>query len=84
MFRAAPVIIDHLIDLSPFLPVIIDHLFLQVIIDYLLEGNADPNVFNDHGETPLHSAIKRHRRSHVQKFLARGGNPNKGKALLQG
>ena len=50
----------------------------QVIIDYLLEGNADPNVFNEHGETPLHSAIKRHRRSHVQKFLARGANPNKG------
>jgi len=50
----------------------------SVIIDYLLEGHANPNVLNDAGETPLHSAIKRHRKQHVLKFLSRGASPNKG------
>ena len=46
------------------------------LCEYLLEYNADPNIKNVNGETPLHQAIDIENNKIINLLLEKGANPN--------
>lgn len=49
---------------------------LLTFVDYLLEDDADPNIHDESGETPLQIAVRRTDESMVELLLEYGANPN--------